>query len=802
MATKRPAPRIQGRRGYVVPMAMRGNGSGRLAWAAERPRLFAVLAVAAALAGALAGAVSAAGPFFFMSCDPDELAEHQLGETSVVLASNGAVLATIAADEQNRPVELQQISPLLREATVAIEDRRFYEHRGIDYRGVLRALVRDLESREAAEGGSTITQQLARTLYLDREKTIGRKLAEGCIAAEMEQRWSKDRILETYLNRVYYGNRATGADAAARTYFSKPPSELTLPEAALLAGLPQAPSRLDPLSRPEDAKTRRDHVLEAMAETGEISEEELAEARDAPLQLNPSPNFGEQRDAYLANYVHELLVEEYGEAAARRGGFQVHTTIDGRLQQLAREAIEGTLDRDGDPAASIVAVDPEQGAVRAMVAVVPGESSVAFNFAVEGRRQAGSTFKTFALAEAVKRGIDPWSTEYLSAPFSGPESEGEPWQVKTYDETYVGRVPLAGATTRSDNTVYARLIVDLGPEEVLETARAMGIRSELPAVPSIVLGSGSVSVLEMTVGYATLANGGERVEPRLIQKVVRPDGREDTGGWGEQEREEALPEGAVRHVTGVLAQNIVSGTGTGAQIGRPAAGKTGTTDDHSDAWFSGYTPQLATTVWVGYPDRQEPMTDVHGTAVTGGSFPATIWQRFMAPAHEGLPVVEFPAPPDVDWRRWCGRVQFAASMAEARPDNRCPERPVTTATTEDEEESETERQARPATTQEEPPEEEPPPPPPTTTAEAPAPPPAEPGPLPPPQNAVGRRGIVTADIPEADGTGAPALGEVQVAQYLWPAASEDGAPIPRRVEVDVVGIEADHLIVRPRPRGG
>jgi penicillin-binding protein 1A len=765
-----------------------------MGWAAGRPRLFAVLAVVVALAGALAGAVSAAGPFFFMSCDPERLSEHELGETTVVLASNGAVLATIAAEEQNRPVQLDQVSPLLVEATVAIEDRRFYEHQGIDYRGVVRALVRDLERREAAEGGSTITQQLARNLYLDREKTITRKLAEGCVATRMEQRWSKDRILETYLNRVYYGNRATGADAASRTYFSKPPSELTLPEAALLAGLPQAPSRLDPLSRPEDAKRRRDLVLEAMADTGAITQEELAEARQAPLGLNPSPSFGEQRDAYLANYVHGLLVEEYGETAVRRGGMTVHTTIDGRLQQLAREAIEATLDRDDDPAASIVAIDPEQGAVRAMVAVVPGQQSVAFNFAVEGRRQAGSTFKTFALADAVARGIDPWSTQYLSAAFTGPDSGGEPWQVKTYDGTYLGRIPLAAATARSDNTVFARLIVDLGPEEVLERARAMGIRSELPAVPSIVLGSGSVSVLEMTSAYATLANEGERVDPRLIQKVVHPGGREDGGRWGEGPREEALPAGAARHVTRVLEGTISNGTGTGAQIGRPAAGKTGTTDDYSDAWFAGYTPQLAAAVWVGFPDSQRPMTDVHGTSVSGGTFPATIWQRFMAPAHEGLEVVGFPEPPgNVQWRRWCGRVQLAATMADARPSNDCPERPAPTETTDDDE-SETE--TRPAPTQDEPPEEEPPPP--TTTAEEPPPPPAaEPG-VQPPAALVGRRGFVTVGVPAFDGVSEPVFGEVLVGNRAWLATAEDGAAIPAQAEIEVVAVDVDHVIVRRR----
>jgi penicillin-binding protein 1A len=776
-----------------------------MGWAATRPRLFAALVMAAAVSGALAGAVSAAGPFFFMSCNPDQLAEHRIGQTSVVYGAGGGVLTTIAAEEQNRPVDLEQVSPWLQKATVAIEDRRFYQHQGIDYRGIARALVRDLESGSATEGGSTITQQLARTLYLDREKTMSRKLTEGCIAAAIEQRWTKERILETYLNRVYYGNRATGADSAARTYFSKPPAELTIPEAALLAGLPQAPSQLDPLSNPDAAKARRDLVLQALADTGEITDEQLEEAREAPLGLDPSPIFGEQRDAYLANYVRELLAEEYGEAAVRQGGFEVHTTIEGRLQRLAREAVLRTLDEDDDPAAAVVAVEPESGAIRALVAVVPGRASVSFNYAVQGRRQAGSTFKTFALAEAVDRGINPWATQYLSAPFTGPDSEGEPWEVKTYDDTYVGRVPIAGATTRSDNTVYARMIVDLGPEEVLERARAMGIRSELPAVPSIVLGSGSVSTLELTAAYATLANDGERVEPRLIHRVVLPDGSVDEGGrWGEPEREEALHPGAAHHVTRVLAQNIQTGTGTAAQIGRPAAGKTGTTDDHSDAWFAGYTPQLAATVWVGYPDRQVPMTDVHGTRVTGGSFPAVIWQRFMEPAHEGLEAREFPAPPDARWERWCGRVQFARSMADARPQNGCPEPATTAAETVTESETQPEPEPPPATTQQETTEEpEPPPPPPTTTQQQPAPPPpppAAPAPPPgtPPASLIGRRGVVTVAIPEADVSGTPGLGEVQIGNRSYLAESEDGAPIPRRAEVEVVDVVDDHVIVRPR----
>ncbi|HSL64290.1 MAG TPA: transglycosylase domain-containing protein, partial [Gaiellaceae bacterium] len=418
----------------------------------RRPWLVGTLAAVVVVAGALAALVAARGPFFFVSCDPQALLERELGKSTLVLGAKGAVIATIAPEHENRPVALDRISPWLQRATVAIEDRRFFEHEGIDYRGTLRALVANTGEGTVVQGGSTITQQLARNLYLGSEQSVSRKLTEGCLAVELEREWSKERILAGYLNRVYYGNRAYGAEAAARTYFSKPAAKLTAAEAALLAGLPQSPSRLDPLAAPERARARRSEVLTAMVETGALSARQADEIRRQPLRLAPSPAYGQQRDPYLASFVAEQLTERYGAEVLREGGLRVYTTIDARMQRLARRAVLRTLDRRGDPAAAVVAIDPKNGAVRALASIVPGRRT-AFNLAVDGKRQPGSTFKTFVLAEAIRRGIDPWRTKYLSAPFDGPAFGGKPWQVTTYDGTYLGRPSVAAATLASDNSV-------------------------------------------------------------------------------------------------------------------------------------------------------------------------------------------------------------------------------------------------------------------------------------------------------------------------------------------------------------
>jgi len=744
----------------------------------KRRRWPFVLAGVAVVFAALAGVVAARGPFFFMSCDPDDLGPSRLDRTTFVYSADGELLATVGTGGDQRPVRLARTSPLLQRATIAIEDRRFYEHRGIDYLAVFRALFTDVKAGEVVQGGSTITQQLARNLYLGRERTLARKLREGCLASALEREWSKDRILETYLNTAYYGNGAYGAEAAARTYFGVPARRLSLEQAALLAGLPVAPSELDPFSNETAALSRRAQVLRALAETGDVSEQRAISAASSPLGLQPV-SAARGQDRSIANLVVDALTERYGPAAVRQGGLKVHTTIRARLQRQARTAIRSSLDRKGDPAAAVVAVDPVTGAIRAAVSVSP-EATQFFNLAAYGRRQTGSAFKTFVLTQAVRRQINPWATTYLSAPFEGPPTRGKPWNVETYDRTYAGRIRIADATLRSDNTVYARLTLDVGPEDVVELARSMGIDTKLPTVPSVGLGVASVTPVELASAYATLASGGVRVEPFLIRRVVFPDGREDgEDTWRPRERERALPAPVAFEVTRILERNIEAGTGTGAQIGRPAAGKTGTTDDFADAWFAGYTPQLATVVWVGHPRARVPMLDVHGIAVAGGTFPASIWQGFMDAALAGQPVVDWRQPEgSVDWQRFCGRFQYARSYRDARPEAICPKpkpKPKTTTKT-----------ITQATTTAPPP---PPPPPPPTTTKPPPPPP----PPPPDESLIGAKGTVTQDVVNELETG-----EVEIRGRRWAARSETGEPLPAGTEIEVFRVDDQFVWVVPR----
>jgi penicillin-binding protein 1A len=333
----------------------------------------------------------------------------------------------------------------------------------------------------------------------------------------------------------------------------------------------------------------------------------------------------------------------------------VYTTIRPRYQRLAERAIRETLNLDTDPAAALISIQPGTGAIRAMTAVIPRRPKNQFNLLSQARRQPGSTFKTFVLTAAIEQGINPDSTYYVSAPFTyrpspvGNCEDGSWWCVHTYDNSYYGWTSIRSATIRSDNSVYAQLTLDVTPERIAQVARRMGVRSPLQIngqyVPAMGLGSVAVTPLDLASGYATLAAGGVYAEPMAIRRVVFPNGREDTeAGWGKPDRHRAISEGVASVVTSILAQNIQYGTGTGANIPRPAAGKTGTNEKHADAWFAGYTPDLATTVWVGYTRAEIPMENVHGIAVAGGTFPAEIWRLFMDPALEGTPRTPFPDP--------------------------------------------------------------------------------------------------------------------------------------------------------------
>jgi penicillin-binding protein 1A len=620
--------------------------------AKKRRRLNGLLGLAIAVGVVVLVALSFGGAYAFSSsCSLSSLTPVGIGQNSFVYAADNSLLGSIPAEKNRQPVSDAQISRWVPKATVAIEDRRFYSHGGIDPKGIVRALWQDIRHGKVVQGGSTITQQLVRNLYISRERTIQRKLKEACLSIKLSERWSKQKILNAYENQVYYGNHAYGIEAAAQTYFSKPARSLTLPEAALLAGLPQAPSEFDPFHAPQKALARRDEVLRAMLVNLDITRAQYDWAvGQRNMHLKAGRLYTKIREPYFFSYVRDQLIAQYGAATVRSGGLRVYTTIDPRFQNLARNAIRRTLDYRSDPAAALVAINPGNGAIRAMTAVTPGSTGNQFNLVAQARRQPGSTFKVFVLAAAVEMGMNPNSTYYTSAPFHyQPDPYTPAWNVSTYDHSYAGTISVTSATLRSDNSVYAQLTLDVGPDKVAEMAHRLGVESPLDDhgayVPSIGLGSIPVSPLDEASAYATLAAGGIYSKPMAIRRVVLASGKEDTdAGWGKPQRRRVLSGGVAWQVTQVLQQNVNSGTGVAAYFGRPAAGKTGTTENHADAWFSGYVPQLQATVWVGYPKGEIPMLNVHGIAVAGGTFPAQIWHLFMEDAVGKLPVKQFAAP--------------------------------------------------------------------------------------------------------------------------------------------------------------
>src|SRR5438132_7039089 len=528
-------------------------------------------------------------------------------------------------------------------ATVAIEDRRFWSHGALDYPGIVRALFADIRAGHVVQGGSTITQQLARNLYIKKpSQTFGRKATEACLAIKLAREKSKHWILNAYINQVFYGNRAYGIEAAAQTYFSKRAKHLTLSQAALLAGLPQAPSLFDPFHRPQDAIGRRDEVLRAMLANHYITATQYADAvADRRLHLKAGHIYTRIREPYFFSYVRDELQKQYGSNTVRTGGLRVYTTIDPRLQRFALAAIKSTLPYSSDPSAAIVSINPANGAIRAMTEVSPGNPKNQVNFASSARRQPGSTFKMFVLTTAIAEGISP-STEYLSAPFKYDPSETgscdtnppTAWCPQTYDHTYVGPTSIENGLLRSDNTVFARLTLDVGPENVAAMAYKLGVRTDLRTsdgayVPSMGLGSRVVTPLDLASAYSTIAAGGIYSKPMAIRKVILPGGKVDKeAGWGVAERKRVIPDWVAAEVPRILEENMTSGTGRGAYFGRTSAGKTGKTDRFADAWFCGFLPSLEATVWIGYPSGELPMTSVHGIAVSGPTFPATIWRLF------------------------------------------------------------------------------------------------------------------------------------------------------------------------------
>ena len=582
------------------------------------------------------------------------------------------ILAVLRGSESRIIVPSREINGRMKLAIVAVEDKRFYEHRGVDIHGILRAVWQDVRNKKVVEGGSTITQQFVKNTYLHGQRSIGRKLKEAALAWQLEQRWSKDKILTAYLNTIYFGNGAYGIEQACLTYFHHKASSMSWAEAALLAGIPSDPNLYDPVANPKAARERREVVLRDLLGQRDITRAEFVAANQRPLPRPADVHLsGKQGPApYFTNYVKQQLIDRYGSGSVFGGGLRAYTTIDLNVQRMARRAISKWLTNPKGPSAALVAVDPRTGKVLAMIG---GNSYLKsqFNLAVQGERQPGSSFKPFVLATALKQGIAP-SSEFESGPVAIPLGD-KTWYVHNYENSDLGRINLAAATEFSDNTVYAQVTQLVGPAAVVRTAKSLGITSPLKSYFAIGLGAEAVNPLEMARSFSAFANGGKRIDgavfgnhPRAIS-VVRNQ-NEKVVDDNRPVRRPALTENTAALETSLL-QNVVSGgTGKLAKLsdGRPVAGKTGTTENYGDACFVGYTPQLVTAVWVGYPNTLHPMlTDYHGGPVAGGTFPALIWKSFMEqalpylhdePASFTPPSVPYAEPRFVVYRH--GRLQL------------------------------------------------------------------------------------------------------------------------------------------------
>ncbi len=591
--------------------------------------------------------LAAVGFLLVTACSIEPLDDPGLGElalTSVVYAADGSVLAEFHASENRVLVDYEDLPTSLIDAVVAIEDERFWEHTGVDLQAVARALVANLKDQEISQGGSTITQQYLKNVVLSPEVTLDRKLTEAALALRLEQGLSKEEILENYLNTVYFGNSSYGVGAASNRYFGKDVSELDLAESATLAGLIQAPSTYDPYRNPDAAIGRRRVVLERMVELGWTTPEEAQAADAAPLRMVPAVSGQQLRHPYFTEEVKRWLLDlpALGETATDRynalfrGGLRIYTTLDPLVQDAAEAAILDVIPEDG-PRAALAAVDPRTGAIRALVGgrdfYDPDDRSAQFNLATQGLRQPGSAFKPFALAAALDQG------QSLASLYGGGSevtinTDSGPWVVQNYNELAYPELTLLEATVFSVNVVYARLVQATGPQAIVDLARAAGITTPLQPLPAVALGAQEVSPLEMADAYATFAGEGLHAQRHMVTRV------ETSSGVNIYEAipvvTQVIDKDVANNVTAALTQVVERGTGQQADIGRPVAGKTGTSQEHRDAWFVGYTPELSAAVWVGFPQGAISMVPPSTPfTVTGGTWPAQIWARFASAALSG-----------------------------------------------------------------------------------------------------------------------------------------------------------------------
>ncbi|MDA8098866.1 MAG: PBP1A family penicillin-binding protein [Nitrospiraceae bacterium] len=581
------------------------------------------------------------------------LEEYRPNITTRVYSDSNHLLAEFFV-ENRTPVKIDDVPDLFLRALIAAEDNRFYSHHGIDFRGLLRAMVRNIRAGRILEGGSTLTQQLAKVLFLTPERSYTRKLKEILLALKIEQRYTKQEILTLYLNQVYFGSGAYGIEAAAQTFFGKPARDLTLGECALLAGLPRSPKYYSPFRSRDLAKERRAYVLRRMIAGGIISQQQADEAGRTPLPDHPTLRLeGPAPAPYFVEYIRQRVEERFGSGILYSGGLNIYTSISDELQGYAEQAVQKGLDgldrrlRTGERGrqplqAAVVVIDPATGHIRAMVGGRDFSSSQ-FNRAWQALRQPGSAFKPIIYAAALDRGYG--AADLLSdTPMIVKIDAKKTWSPENFTRTYQGNVTLRKALAQSLNVPTVRLLAAIGIPEAITCAKRLGVRSPLKAVLPLALGSSDVTLLELTSAYAVFANQGIRMEPTAITSIT------DSGGRVLYTND-VLPQAALRPETAYLITNLLKGVveqGTGwkaREVGRPVAGKTGTTNDYRDAWFIGYSPSLVAGVWVGYDDQRSL-----GPKATGSRAALPIWVDFMKRALESEEPVDFVPPPNILFR--------------------------------------------------------------------------------------------------------------------------------------------------------
>ncbi len=600
--------------------------------------------------------------------DLDDYDERALAQTSFLFAADGSLITALHATEDRVVLARSEVPPHLRDAVVAIEDRRFFQHHGIDPQAVARAAYVNLSSGEVIEGGSTITQQLVKLLYVGDEETFRRKYEEAVLAWQLEDRYSKSQILTSYLNTVYFGQGAYGAQAAARTYFGVDAADLTLGRSALLAGLITAPNHFDPFIDMGAARGRRRVVLRLMREQGDITRAEAASAAREPIELRRSEARQRYAYPYFVDYLKRWFMSNpaFGDTRADRyrllftGGLRITATIDPDIQRAAESAVTDVLSYPRDPDAGVTVVDPRTGFVRAMVGgrdddywanADAGRVNLATGAGGTGR-QTGSAFKPFALIAALENGYSPETTFPAPSSIDIPLDTGGVWHVTNASGYGYGTLTLRSATIDSVNTVYAQLIDRLSPATVVDAAERLGLRccervaepsADLSPYLSAVLGANEANTLEMATAYGTIANGGRRVDPVPIESVIDANG--DIVWQAEPDPRQVIDPRVAAAGADILQDTVLYGTGAEANIGRPQIGKTGTDDQHDNAWFVGAIPQLSAAVWVGFHEGQIAMEPPR-TRITvfGGTWPAQIWRLLMLRATVGLPELTFPSP--------------------------------------------------------------------------------------------------------------------------------------------------------------